>query len=353
MRVLLSARAHALRLNPYVQQLADALADRGVEVVTWSWRRALLGKFDVLHVHWPEFLVTHERPAIRRVYKGLAPLLLAVLKARSTPIVRTVHNVVPHDRKRKGGAKELAALESMTSEFIVMQEHHQKDYPNAHFVKHGHYRDWYRVPSFDQMVPGRLLFAGGVRPYKNVPTLLRAFSGVKTAGATLAVVGRPSSAALEKEISDAADADSRVECTLRFASESELSDHVGAAQAVVLPYAEDNSGVALLALSLGRPLAMPHSVLGEALQQEFGEQWVHLYPAGDITTEALETLLAATAQPPTSLPDMTSREWCSIAAQHQHVYETACDTMSRTVRLPGGDEPDVVDMRAAESSRQP
>ena len=42
--------------NPYQTQLVDALAEH-VDVRLFSWRGALLGELDALHVHWPEVLI--------------------------------------------------------------------------------------------------------------------------------------------------------------------------------------------------------------------------------------------------------------------------------------------------------
>jgi beta-1,4-mannosyltransferase len=52
--------------NPYLVQLARRLRGLlGLTAVNFSWREALLGKYDVFHVRWPEILVTDCPPPAR------------------------------------------------------------------------------------------------------------------------------------------------------------------------------------------------------------------------------------------------------------------------------------------------
>jgi beta-1,4-mannosyltransferase len=49
--------------NPYLVMLAQSLREQpGVTVLPFSWRTALVGRFDVYHSHWPEILVGGRTP---------------------------------------------------------------------------------------------------------------------------------------------------------------------------------------------------------------------------------------------------------------------------------------------------
>ena len=80
--------------NPYIVMLRRAIeASDGLTLRTFSWRRALLGRYDVFHVHWPEILVsgsTVPRTAVRQI---LTAVLLVRLRLTRTPVIRTLHNL--------------------------------------------------------------------------------------------------------------------------------------------------------------------------------------------------------------------------------------------------------------------
>lgn len=64
--VLQSFRTPRPTTNPYIVMLGETLRTTpGVVLLNFSWRRALFGRFDVFHVHWPEILVTDCPPPAR------------------------------------------------------------------------------------------------------------------------------------------------------------------------------------------------------------------------------------------------------------------------------------------------
>ena len=42
--------------NPSIVMLVESLPDAEVEVEAFTWRRAIFGRYDVIHIHWPELL---------------------------------------------------------------------------------------------------------------------------------------------------------------------------------------------------------------------------------------------------------------------------------------------------------
>ena len=73
--------------------------------------------------------------------------------------------------------------------------------------------------------------------------------------------GKPSTPELAQELTDAA-AGKRVSLDLTFQTDAQLVEVVSSAVVVALPYTEMyNSGAALLALSLDRPILVPDNAV--------------------------------------------------------------------------------------------
>jgi beta-1,4-mannosyltransferase len=317
--------------NPYLHMLRAALAATdGVEVLTFSWRRALTARYDVLHVHWPEVLLrASSRPKVARRLV-LAALLALRLHLRRTPVVRTLHNVAPHTPVSRVEGWVLAALLRRTAAVVRLND--ETPVPPgtpAVTVLHGHYRDWFATHDHHPAEPGRAAFVGLIRPYKNVEGLVRAFAGTseELPQARLEVAGNPADAALGEAIAAAAATDDRVETDLRFLDDAALVAAVTRAQLVVLPYREmHNSGVALMALSLDRPVLLPDNEVSRQLAAEVGEEWVHRH-TGELTAQVLAAALAGTLPP--GRPDLSAREWDRAGADHLTAYRLATDARRR------------------------
>ena len=100
--------------NPYVVMLADSLrALPTVEVRYFSWKTALLSRYDVFHAHWPEILASGRSPLRKLVRQALFVLLLLKLRITRTPAVRTLHNLhLPDGISR---CREVAAHRARTA----------------------------------------------------------------------------------------------------------------------------------------------------------------------------------------------------------------------------------------------
>jgi hypothetical protein len=98
--------------------------------------------------------------------------------------------------------------------------------------------------------------------------------------------------------------------------------YLGAANVVVLPYRDIlNSGSALLALSLSRPILVPHLGAMEELKDDFGDLWVQTFK-GVLTAGILQNALDWGAQPRPSICPMPERyDWPHIASETLRFYE--------------------------------
>ncbi|GAA2726853.1 glycosyltransferase [Cellulomonas aerilata] len=322
-RVLQSFGGPRPTTNPYLVQLLDSLpAD--VRARTFSWRDALRGDYDVLHVHWPELLVRSAgrgRTALRRL--AFTALMLRLLLRRSA-VVRTLHNVSPHEGGSASERALLRWLDRSTTRYVRLNP--ATEPPTAapvDTILHGDYTRWYADQTVPDPVPGRVLHFGLVRPYKGVEELLDAFAAVTTPGAQLRLVGRATDDGLAARIRAAERTDARVSTLLDYVDDETLAHEVGSASLVVLPYRRmHNSGALLLALSLGRPVLVPSNEVTEALAQEVGGHWVRTYPGDAVTTAAVEEALSLPVDGVPG-PDLSRRDWTDIGRLHRDTYRAA------------------------------
>ncbi len=319
--------------NPYLIQLVDALqATPGVAVELFSFKRGILGRYDVFHVHWPETLFTSAKLAGRWYRRVLTTALLARLRLTRTPVVRTWHNL---ERPSGLGRIEhwlLDGFDRLTTLRIGLNE--QTEFPAdgkpSAVVLHGHYRDWYgRYPQFAPS-PGRIGYAGAIRRYKGVESLVAAFVEVSDPAVSLRVAGKLSSAELGDEIIRLAAADPRISYEFGFLEEPDFVREITQSELVVLPYRHmHNSGIALACLSLARPVLVPDNEVNQKLSREVGPGWVHLFQeqvtASDLTT-ALDRLRR---EPPAAAPDLSRREWTEMGSAHAAAFRRALTLNAR------------------------
>ena len=330
--------------NPYlVQLLAELPAD--VRASTFTWGRALRGRYDVFHVHWPEKLLRGSSRSRTLARRAATAALILRLRLRRTAVVRTLHNATPHEA---GGRVERVLLRWMdrrTTLFVRLNPTTPLPVDAAPgtpvvTIAHAHYRDWFARHPRGAAVPGRVLFFGLVRPYKGVEELLAAFHDLADEGVSLRVVGHPEDAALGRSVAEQAAADARIGVRLEYVDDETLAAEISAAQLVVLPYRHlHNSGAALLALSLDRPVLVPAGTTATELAAEVGSPWVPAF-SGVIDAADLAAALATTVpgnlpgdlpgNPPGDLPadlpgrpDLSARDWAVVAPAHAAAFRTA------------------------------
>lgn len=320
--------------NPYVVMLVRSLEDAGARVRYFSWPTALLSHYDVLHLHWPEALLAGRHPA-KNVVRQLL-YLIVLLRARLTrvPIVRTVHNL----HLPSGISRRERFLLRLTDRWTVrrIRVNSSTEVPAGlafDTIAHGHYRGWFAEYPEPAAVPGRLAFVGQIRNYKGVPALIEAFgrtAGLPGAtGLTLHVAGSPTSRDLADQLRAQAAPDPRIRLRLEFLSDAELVGEVGEAELVVLAYVEmHNSGGALAALSLGRPVLVPANEVNRRLAAEVGPGWVFCYEP-PLRADHLLAVLAELHSPgrravgKSSAPDLSARGWDRVGADHLAAFHRA------------------------------
>ena len=327
LRVMQSFRAPRPTTNPYITQLDAALAATPeVEHLRFSWARAILGRYDVFHWHWPEGKL--EGTTWWKAYGKLALTSLIVLRHRLSRVVvvRTVHNLELPDvdavRRRL-----LTRIDAWTDYRIVLNATTPVPPGAPHaLIRHGHYRDWYGTHPQAERTPGRLGYFGGIRRYKAVGALLAAYREALAVDPTLTlrIGGRPSSPELAQSMSDEVADLPGVGLTLGFLSDAELVELATSSTLVVLAYRfMHNSGSVLAALSLDRPVLVPRNEANEALAAEVGGDWVLMYDGTLDGAQLLAALKQASDLSPDARPDLSRREWHDAGVAHARAYRAA------------------------------
>jgi hypothetical protein len=93
---------------------------------------------------------------------------------------------------------------------------------------------------------------------------------------------------------------------------------------VVLPYhLMHNSAAALTALSLDRPVLVPHNAVTRALANEPGDGWVHTY-RGELTGADIEAAIRAVRSGERGpQPALDARSWQRTTRAHLDAYTRA------------------------------
>jgi len=327
--------------NPHAALLCERLRDLGVEVDDWTPARAGLRSVDLWHLHHPESVV-YLRSRLRSALTTVAfCALLALARLRGIRILWTVHDLGSHDRLHpKLEAWFWPFFVSRVDAFVCLSDGGARlarerfpglrDRPGF-TVPHGHYRDAYPhqvsraqarralgLPDDAQV----LLHFGLVRPYKNVPHLIRTFRELPQSEAVLLVAGKPYDAIVEREVRLSADGCPRVRLLLRWIPATEVQHLFVASDLVVLPYRHIlNSGTVFLALSFGRPVLVPDKGAMREQQERFGADWIRLYSgelsAGELTAAA--GWVSDTVR--TAPPDLAGLDWASLAEQTYGIYQ--------------------------------
>jgi beta-1,4-mannosyltransferase len=280
----------------------------------------------VLHIHWPEFLTwgTSRRDAALSLFR--VPRLLRKLRREKIGVVRTLHNLVPHESGHPLEKWFTLALDACVHKYIALNRVTDVAQLDAEVILHGDYVERFANHPRSAPVPGRVLYFGLIRPYKGIDTLISSFGEIANQELSLSIIGLPNSPAMRRLVEVATLEDPRIRSRLEFVADDVLVAEVSAAQLVVLPYREiHNSGSLLAALSLGRPVLTLDTAVNRSISDEVGPAWIWFYD-GVLTGEVIEQTLrqlVALARDDDARPTFESRDWRSIGEKHSAVYRQA------------------------------
>ncbi|MFO0452093.1 MAG: glycosyltransferase family 4 protein [Pseudomonadota bacterium] len=242
---------------------------------TRAWLSANLRRSDTVHLHWPSFLYSSPQtgPTARSIARYLA--LLASIRGRGAAPVWTAHNLLPHDSGRARLAHKVVRHATIRLSRAVFAHGPSaariiaQGFPEAsgklHVIPHGHWVGYYKNQISRTEARARLdlgneftyLFLGQCRPYKDLLTLISAFSR-QTGAIRLIIAGQFKSATYRAEVERAANGDSRIRVVDCHVPDDDLQVYLNAADCMVLPYVESlTSGACVLAMSFGLPVVAP------------------------------------------------------------------------------------------------
>lgn len=338
--------------NPYNASLYDRLVEQGVVVEESSPRKVMFGRYDVWHVHWPDLICSDKRLRVA-LFRSLGFIfLMGVARIRNLKIVWTVHNLKAHEAthvwlERLTKACFLRAISGFISltrsaHAAVLERYPDLGQLESAIIAHGHYRGAYpdtvtRAQARERLgiAPDQFVFGffGMVRPYKNVPGLIKAFRSLRHDDALLLIRGHVQGG-YRGEVEAACGGDAAVRCELEFIETDAMQCYMRATDIAVLPYSEIlNSGAALLALSFGVPIVVPAIGSLAELQDLVGEEWVFTY-RGEISPAILSQARAwASARSPEARADLEKRldeiSWPAIAAKTRAFYASLVGTQTQ------------------------
>ncbi len=343
LRVLAWPGLCARSVNPYTWLLYTHMAPLGVRVREFTVTRALRGGYDVLHVHWPEKALTTASWTWRAAAGAVTGVtILDAAHFHGARVVWTAHNAYPHESRhprleRWFWAEFVRRVDAVIHLSAAGQLAVEARYPALAtlphaVVPHGHYRGAYpdtisrddarvalSIPEGARVVA----FLGLLRPYKNVPHLVRTVRALPVTAddVVLLVAGAPHTPAVADEVRAAAGDDPRVRLTLEYIPEEEVQRYLRAADLVVLPFRDlTNSGSALLALSFDRPILVPARGAMAEVQALVGGDWVCTYE-GELTPDLLaDALDRAVKRLSGAVAPLDPLEWPVIARQTLGLY---------------------------------
>jgi len=297
--------------------LYKGMQELGATVDDFTAWRVLSGRYDIVHFHWPEYCV-NSRGLISAVFWSSA-LFVAMCWVRvcGGKVVWTVHNLESHDQQHPRAERMFWKIfTSLLNGYIALTnlgaEQARRRHPALRtklgfVIPHGNIRDAYSNSDISREQARSKLgirasakvigFFGHVELYKGVTELVETFSALPGKDAVLLVAGKSSlPSAEQKSIDDIAAKDTRVVLRLEYIPPEEVTSYIRACDLMVLPFREIlNSGSALLAASLDRPVLVPDKSTMRELQQFAGSEWVRLY-SGDLTAEVLQKEMNAAAE---------------------------------------------------------
>jgi beta-1,4-mannosyltransferase len=320
MRVLMSPGPKIS--NPFIALLIRNL-DPDIDVAAFTWREAFLGRYDVLHVHWPDALLKAPTPP-RRVLKfvQLRALMLRN-RLRGVRQVWTVHNLTPHEDGGGLRAAALAAWDRSCTDHVFLSQAavEMAGAQEATVIKHGDYSDIREEHSQREIPanPGELLLFGLLRPYKGIETLIDAVAGQDQLH--LRILGRPEPSSYSDALLRHTNHDEGVALEFGRVDDADLVTAITRAEIVVLPYQKIyNSGAALMALTLGRPIIVTDSATMRELRDEVGGEWVYCLE-GPLTTQTLTIAVAALrVSERGDRPTFSQRDWATIGRLYSDLY---------------------------------
>jgi len=307
--------------NPILESWSDAVQDAG-------WTYLTTGRPDVLLVHWP-FASLQDRNRVTAIAKSSARLLAYLsLRLRGTRLVYVVHNMIPHDSTMAWfSGLMMRAFYRLCSGFIFLSNASLVEFTQGFSVGgkpstvtgHGPY-NVDPVAQRPEHKTFTLGFFGRLEPYKGIDRILPILQTPSASNWNLKVWGAASRSDYIKKL-DGLCSD-RVDLRVGWIEDSDLIRLAAEVDLFVFPFRTiTNSGSVVMALCLGRPVAVTSTPAMLEMQQRVGSDWLYLLQEDDLET-SLKDAAAWVATIPRGVADLRSRlvSWADVGAQTVNVF---------------------------------
>lgn len=316
-----------------------------VEIESYSSSAVFRQPWDIVHIYWAEWMIRRGGSVPRVTADILRVLLeLRVAKMRGAKIVWTANNIRPHESDNIVAVNTFISAISLLADQVIspsqtVLDQFQFEYPaivglDQRVIPIGSYRGIYaddrrsvaearEALGLPQDARIALVF-GMVRPYKNIPHLLRCYEEVlaKRDDTFLLIAGKPLNQAIGDEIRAACSGLRNVRSDLRHIGNDEIQNYVRACNSLVIATSfAVTSGSALLSLSFDRPVLMPHRGAAIEIRDNVGAEWVHTYDGG-IRPSVLNRAFDI-EQPAGSPPLERHYDWTRAGHEYYAAYKYA------------------------------
>jgi len=322
--------------NPFIPLLIENLG-AAYEIVGFNFRTALIGRYRILHVHWPEVLV-HSPSGLKRLVKlFLLSILIGLNRIRRVPHLWTVHNEKPHEPTTPVERLGLRLWRASCARRIYLTRAGLQAAADSKgvVIVHGDYAQLRNSNGahIAQPLPGQLITFGLLRRYKSLESLVESVRRLPDeTGISLLLAGQPMPEEYGLTLLRACDEDRRISVSSKHHTDGELVRKITSSEFVVIPYGRVyNSGAALLALTLGRPVITTDSPTMRELRDEVGPEWVYCLRQ-DLSSESLlDAVHQLRSYERPKFPRLQNRDWSTIGAQYAELYDELISRSSRSI----------------------
>lgn len=299
-----------------------------------------------VHFHWLHPFFVSRIGAVAYLRFGLFLFQFLVIKGMGVPIVWTVHNYTNHDRRNRSLERLMNRLLEYNSDAVIVHCTAARSMLEAqlapanrkkiHVIPHGNYIGRYPEHAHRAITRKALgldgdalvyLFLGGIRRYKGILGLVRAFKALGPGeNLILLLAGRIQDADIEEDLFREIAEDPRIIGIFQFIPDEDIQIYMSAADVVVAPFQDVlTSGSVILAMSFGKAVVAPRIGCLPELVSEHGG---FLYDARD--SGGLRAALEAVVLHSDSIARRGERnrrairvnDWGSVAQATRQIYES-------------------------------
>ena len=315
LRVLYSFSDFSLQSNPYVVKLVAGLENVTTSIF-FSFRRAIFGRYDLVHLQWPEYVVKSESRTKRLLKTALCLLWIQRIRLTKIPVVYTVHNLMPHEKLDAISQVVLRKLLARVALRIYINESLENP-ADGITILHG--MEPMANGISDKAAVGRsdLLFFGTLKQYKGIEDLVDAFFELPPSQFSLTIAGLGSDQ-INRYLTSVTSGSSNIHFIPGHVPEETLADLIESSNLVILPYRYFyNSGVAFASLEKGKRILIPRSESSKSLVLEFGSDQIRLFEQKVTSQDIVNALRDDKYR---TKGEVRDRSWDTVSSLHILAY---------------------------------